>query len=222
MRFFTDRLGIVDDWASPLLNDDRYLFYHQTYFFMKKTLIFCAVLMCSGIIYSQSIQFGLKGGLNGSNLNFESSTDGNYKLAWHAGALAHIHLSKQIALQPEITYSEQGSKINDQGYEYDINLNYVNVPVMLQYMTGSGFRIQTGPQVGFLVHAQNEATGFEAEDKNYKNIDFSWSLGAGYKFTSGFGIDARYNHGLTDVHETITTDIHNRVFQVGVFYQFNK
>ena len=192
---------------------------------MKKILIFCGVMVCSGIIYAQSgrTQFGLKGGLNGTNLNFEGSTDGNYKLAWHAGALAHIHLTSQFALQPEIMYSEQGAGIKEGTYEYDINLNYINVPVLLQYMTGSGFRIETGPQIGYLVHAENEAPGAEADEySNYKKVDFSWALGAGYKFASGFGIDARYNHGLTDVHEIIPTDIQNRAFQVGIFYQFKQ
>jgi hypothetical protein len=120
-------------------------------------------------------------------------------------------------------YSEQGTNLKEGTYEYDVNLNYINVPVILQYMTGSGFRFQTGPQVGFLVHAENEAPGADAViNSGYKKIDFSWTVGAGYKFASGFGIDARYNHGLTDVNEVIPNDIQNRVFQVGVFYQFKQ
>ena len=194
----------------------------QNHFPLWKNLLVLIVFI-SGIIYAQSVQFGLKGGLNGTNLNFENSTDGNYKLAWHAGALAHIHLSKQFALQPEVMYSEQGANIKEGTYEYDINLNYINVPVLLQYMTSSGFRLQTGPQFGYLVHAENEAPGADAEiNSGYKKFDFSWTVGAGYKFASGFGIDARYNHGLTDVHEVIPTDIQNRVFQVGIFYQFKQ
>jgi outer membrane protein with beta-barrel domain len=192
---------------------------------MKKILIFCAVMVCSGVIYAQSgrSQFGIKGGLNGANLHVNGNTDDNYKLGWHAGAFAHIHLTNQFALQPELMYSAQGSHVKTTNSDYDINLNYINVPVLLQYMTGSGFRLETGPQVGYLVHAENESSGTSTEvGTYYKNGDFSWAFGAGYKFASGFGIDARYNLGLSDISEIPTLDINNRAFQVGIFYQFKQ
>ena len=109
------------------------------------------------------------------------------------------------------------------GIGLQINLNYINVPVLVQYMAGSGFRIETGPQAGFLVRAENKASGTGTEvGPNYKNIDFSWAFGAGYKFASGFGVDARYNLGLSDVSDVSTVETKNRAFQVGVFYQFKQ
>ena len=192
---------------------------------MKKILIFCAVMGFSGIIYAQKgrTQFGLKGGLNSTNLRFDGNSNGDYKLAWHAGALAHIHLTDQFALQPEVMYSVQGSKIKTANNDYDINLNYIDVPVLVQFMTGSGFRLETGPQAGFLVHADNKSSDLNTEvGSNYKNIDFSWAFGAGYKFASGFGVDARYNLGLTDVSDIATVETKNRAIQVGVFYQFKQ
>jgi hypothetical protein len=189
---------------------------------MKKVLIICAVMICSGFLYAQNrVQFGAKAGLNASKLNYEKSTDGDYKASFHVGALAHIHLTKQFALQPEVMYSEQGTTLTEGSNKYQIHLNYINVPVLVQYMTGTGLRLETGPQFGYLLHAANETPGGDVEvNSNYNKFDFAWAVGAGYKFASGFGIDGRYNYGITDVNNVIPTNIQNRVFQFGVFYQF--
>ncbi|HSC39395.1 MAG TPA: hypothetical protein VLD19_16040, partial [Chitinophagaceae bacterium] len=57
---------------------------------------------------------------------------------------------------------------------------------------------------------------------SYKTFDLSWVFGAGYLTKSGFGIDVRYNLGLTDINDAGgSTSIHNRVFAVGAFYQFH-
>ncbi len=44
----------------------------------------------------------------------------------------------------------QGAKMTVAGGQTQtINLNYVNVPVLVQYMFDNGFRLQTGPQAWF-------------------------------------------------------------------------
>jgi len=88
-------------------------------------------------------------------------------------------------------------------------------------MTHDGFRLQTGPQIGFLTSGKTETDDVEVDiTDDLNSVDFSWSFGAGYLFHSGFGIDARYNLGLTDINDVGNYNAHNRVFQVGLFYQF--
>lgn len=66
----------------------------------------------------------------------------------------------------------------------------------------------------------NEAT---ADIKGaYRPLDFGISFGAGYIHPStGMGIDARYNHGLTNINETGVVNSTNRGFQFGLFYIFS-
>ena len=77
-------------------------------------------------------EFGLKGGVNFAKLNFEGNTDVNTRTSFHLGGLAHFHLSKQFAIQPELMYSGQGASYAGG----DIKLSYINVPVIGQYMFG--------------------------------------------------------------------------------------
>ena len=102
------------------------------------------------------------------------------------------------------------------------NLDYINVPILLQYMFDNGFRLQAGPQVGFLLNAKTEAAGVEVDYKDESNtVDFGIGAGVGYVHPpTGFGVDVRYNLGLSNINESDAVKSYNRGFQVGVFYLF--
>jgi hypothetical protein len=194
---------------------------------MKKISILICILMMSVVALAQHAPvFGVKAGVNLANWNSENeNVEYDMKTGFHVGGLAHIHLSPQWALQPELQYSSQGS-ITDKGTsnEYKWKLDYVNVPIMVQYMFDNGFRFEAGPQVGLLVDAKqiDENDNKEDIDKDeFSTADFSLGVGLNYLTYSGFGIGARYNHGFTDINPTRQFAIKNRVFQISVFYMFD-
>ena len=186
---------------------------------MKKIFFIGGMILCLNLISNaQSTHFGLKAGLNSSSINVEDGNDFDSKTGFHVGGLAHIHITKHFAVQPEIMYSTQGGKAR----LYTRDLDYINVPVLAQYMAGNGFRLQTGPQIGFLVSAKDEAGINESKIIDELNkADLAWSFGASYVSKMGLGLDARYNLGLSNMNENKTPPAaKNRVFQVGAFYQF--
>lgn len=190
---------------------------------MKRLFLAAVGLVAvTSITAQQRTHFGLKGGVNIANLQIEGAGDGDSRIGFHVGGLAHIHVSRHFAVQPELFYSAQGRRATVAGVEYKTNLDYINMPVLAQYMTGSGFRLQTGPQLGILVSAR---TGVEddVDDKvgdNYKTPEISWVFGASYLTNSGFGFDARYNLGLSNINDAGPGEVKNRVVALGVFYQF--
>lgn len=189
---------------------------------MKKSLI---LLVFFGIVsssYAQThIQPGIKAGLNVANVHGRNF-DYNPRASFHAGGLLHIHLNKTWAIQPELVFSSQGAKYTNNGIDYRTKLDYINIPALIQFMTESGFRVETGPQLGFLVSARSKANEGTNNNVNnqYKSADLSWALGAGFLFPSGFGIDARYNFGITEITQNTNLNRRNNVFQAGLFYQF--
>ena len=191
---------------------------------MKKILILSitAILLVASKSKAQTAEFGLKGGLNVTGLhnNFTNSLDPRTSV--YVGGLLHIHLSKNFAIQPEISYSCQGATQNTDGGEIAWRLNYLVLPVLMQYMFDNGFRLETGPQLGLLASAKEKSGGTITDIKsNYTTGDFSWSIGVGYITQVGLGIDARYNLGINNIYNIRSTDkIQNRAFQVGLFYQF--
>lgn len=191
---------------------------------MKKFLcVSVAITLLFSTLEAQHTQFGVKAGANFSKMSVDPGTNLDTKSGLHIGGLAHIHLSSQFAIQPELVFSMQGGEYEEGAQDYKLKLNYVNVPVLAQYMFGDGFRVQTGPQVGFRTSAEVKYGDTEVDlDDDYKSIDFSWAFGGGYLFKNGLGIDARYNLGLSNIREDDAYEAKNQVIQVGLFYQFGK
>jgi hypothetical protein len=183
---------------------------------MKKTFVFASTFLLCLSVFAQDAKFGLKGGINFANV---TNTGGDLKTGFHFGGLAHIHVTPAFSLQPEIVYSTQGAKYSS---DAKILLNYINIPVLLQYNFDNGFRLQGGPQLGIMTEAKSKVGNMEADiSDSYKSIDFSIPLGFSYLGYSGFGADARYNIGVTNVIENSSQTYRNSVIQLGVFYLFD-
>lgn len=180
-----------------------------------------AVILIACAAVAQQTSFGIKGGVNFSSVEVEDGEDFEGKTGIHLGGLAHIHITRHFALQPELVFSMQGGE--DESENMKLKLNYVNIPLLAQYMTADGFRLQTGPQLGILATAEQKFGDVEVDtDDDISTVDFAWTFGAGYLFRSGFGIDARYNLGISNISDDESFEARNRVFQLGVFYQFKK
>ncbi len=185
-----------------------------------------ALLLLSSFVYIVKAQphadIGIKAGVNINNLKIENSSAPDSRVGFHFGGLVHLHVSNNFAIQPEVVFSSQGMKQTIAGTENIYKLSYVNFPVLLQYMTGSGFRVATGPQLGVMVSAERHQGNTETTIKeDFKTIDFSWPLGVSYVTDGGFGVDLRYNMGLSNINDNSNgAKIKNRVWQFGVFYQF--
>lgn len=195
---------------------------------MKKVnlLGFALGLLLAGQVQAQGVHLGLKAGVNAFNTVVADRNSGNkvwntgYKPGFHVGGLAHIHLSPRWAVQPELVYSGQGGMQKDGGVETKWNLNYLNVPILAQYMFGDGFRIQAGPQLGFLTSAkmlrENNVINIT---NNYNTIDAGLTAGLSYIGYNGLGVDARWVFGLTDINKGAGANYtRNNGAQVGIFY----
>lgn len=185
------------------------------------SVIAIAAIMISGNANAQHINFGVKGGLNLYKISNEDNSKYDTKAGIHLGILGHIHLDQSIAVQPELVYSSQGAKYTAGGTDFKLKLGYINVPVMLQYMFNNGFRLEAGPQVGFLISAKSESNNKSVDVKNgYKTVEFAVGLGAGYiKPSSGLGVGLRYNVGLSNINDITPIKSTNNGFQLSLFYQ---
>ncbi len=197
----------------------------------------------------QEVKFGPKAGINLANLSGDIE-DNKMLIGFHVGGFAEIKFNDKFAIQPEILYSAQGTKMDfsetimgiTYAAEADTKLNYINVPIMAKYYITENFAVEAGPYVGFLMSANSKgsssAAGINIEyDEDIKDelstIDFGLGIGASFNMDNGFFIGARANFGLTTVDKDHTenvggvninveaADIKNSpVIQVGVGYKF--
>ena len=193
---------------------------------MKKISLFAAMVMTTFVVSAQNMNVGLKGGLNLASLSdSENEDDVKSRIGYHAGLFLNIAVSPQIAIQPEAVYSVQGAKydLGTPGDDLQFTLNYVNIPVMVQAMVGKGFYAEAGPQLGILTSVSDKVGDMELNSvskDDFKTTDVSLGFGLGYKGISGFGLDARYNIGLTDINNSgRSANIKNNVMQIGLSLQ---
>lgn len=178
--------------------------------------IICLIFI-STALQAQHANIGVKGGFNGYTIMGDNSSGFDPIPGYHFGLLGHFHMDRPIALQPEIVFSTQGTLDKNNG-NAKLNLNYVNIPLLIQYMHDNGFRLQAGPQLGILASAKSGSTDVKS---NFKNYDLGISAGISYvKPSTGFGYDIRYNHGLSNINASDAVKSYNRGLQIGFFYLF--
>src|SRR3989337_3472262 len=195
---------------------------------MKKIII--TLLFAGASLYSVAqaeFSMGLKAGPNFANLNTDESAGDNYKArtGFHLGAFALIK-GEKVGFQPEVVFSQQGSKFKVGGDDIKSNFSYVNIPLIVKLYTIAGINLQVGPQIGFLTSAKEKrtiagiSTTTDVKDE-FKTPDFSLALGVGWDLPFGLSIDGRYNWGLTDNSEIDTSgSVKNQVWQFSIGYKF--
>ena len=167
---------------------------------MKKLFTVIIILGISMMINAQDVKFGLKGGVNFASFSGKDVENVDSKTAFHVGVLAEIPLLDKFSLQPELLYSVQGIKENDDNAEF--KLNYLQLPLMGKYYVTDEFSLEAGPQVGFLLSAKAKVEGEGEGDikDNMNKTDFGLNFGLGYTLGNRLNVNARYNFGLSKIY----------------------
>ena len=200
---------------------------------MKKYIIILLIALLYSVeaeSQSQKFKFGIRGGFNYSNITNLTS---NYKFGGFGGVFGELALTKHYALQPELSFSQQGTtnakKItnsNTQSYytiSYeDIDINYISIAVVNKFTFADKINLLVGPSIDFLTVNKYGLNS---------NPDLSIVVGFGIKLTDNFSLEARFKKGIVDVvdyGEYQTSDNFlfgdyntNVLFQLGATYTFD-
>lgn len=188
---------------------------------MKKLFSILMVLAITTISVEAQVSFGLKAGLNISNVNGDDAEGTKSLLGANGGLFVNIPAGVNFAVQPELVYSMEGTKFEDS--DLKLQLNYLNIPILAQYRNESGFYAELGPQIGLLTSAKLK---FEDESESVKDelksTNFSIVGGVGFNFIPSVGVNARYALGLSNISEDSSGDLKTSTFSIGLHYTFGK
>ncbi|PKB15655.1 porin family protein [Flavobacterium sp. 5] len=159
---------------------------------------------------SNEPQFGIKGGVNFSNIYSTEVDDNNVLTSFNAGVYASFPVGDILSIQPEVLYSRKGGELTYDNAitsgKTQFKLNYIEVPILLKVNITDNLNVQAGPYFAYLIDSKvsNDANGdaLDFED-SYSNDDFNkFDVGIsgaiGFDFNS-IGIGARYNYGFTTI-----------------------
>ena len=164
--------------------------------------------------------FGIKGGaalaqLRGEVEGEEDAETTDRKLGFAVGVFGTIPLGPALALQPEVLYVQKGGAFTEEDLEVeaDLNLDYVQVPVLVKLTLPAGGAIvpslYAGPYASYAVSREFEFDAdvvggvIDAEDV-IERLDYGVALGADVGFNlggSGATLGLRYDLGLANVAE---------------------
>ncbi|MDF2438425.1 MAG: hypothetical protein K0Q95_2801 [Bacteroidota bacterium] len=174
----------------------------------NKSIITALFLSCAAIVNAQEssnetdnrekLQFGIKAGLNYSNVYDENSEDfrADAKFGAAAGVSLAIPFGKYLGLQPEALFSQKGFKGSGMmlGNEYSFTrtTTYIDFPLQLAFKPSEFFTLFAGPQYSYLLSQRdvftNTSTSFIQENE-FKNDNIRKNV-----FGAVGGLDINLKH----------------------------
>lgn len=191
---------------------------------MKKAFILLAIGLGTFSLtsYSQEQQtiteptltpkFGIKGGLNLTNLYVDDVSDENMKANFHVGFYGKMPITKGVSIQPELLYTSKGAKEKYNNFlsgngEYRFNLNYIELPLSFVFNIAPNFNLHAGGYAAYLVDVNiknldknnGEITQIaDLDEDDFHRFDAGVLAGLGIDIQN-FTIGARYNYGLCEI-----------------------
>jgi len=189
---------------------------------MKTIYLTLAVLLTSILSVQaqdgdQKSSIGIKGGYNLSSVSFDGDAETDHLNGFHIGLYGESFINDYFSIQPELLYSKQGYKIEDNGFTYKQELDYINLPIMFKVYPVKSIFFEAGPQIGLsIANKETFDAGFVFYDttKEFEPENFDWgiNLGAGFKTDSGISLGVRHHIGQSDIYDEDKPK--NRVWQL--------
>lgn len=157
-------------------------------------------------------KFGIKGGLNLTNLYVDDVSDENMKANFHVGFYGKMPIARGVSIQPELLYTSKGAKEKYDNFlsgsgEYRFNLNYIELPLSFVFNIAKNFNLHAGGYAAYLVNTniknlnkdEGEITEIaELDEDDFHRFDAGVHAGLGID-VQNFTIGARYSYGLCEI-----------------------
>lgn len=173
--------------------------------------------------FSQST-IGLTGGLTLASLKAKQdglSATTDAQAGFSAGFVFHHTISNNMAIQPQLLYTQKGGKQQDamdSSSSLAVIFNYIELPVNILY-THPKFFIGGGPSFGYALNGKlrfstagaNLSEDVEFDD-NTNRFELGGNLTGGYNITPNVFVSVNYNFAFTSMSPKEEGTLLNRYF----------
>ena len=173
---------------------------------MKLKLVsLSAMLLICSLSFSQGLNFGIKGGASINKIDGRSFKD-EFTYGYHVGGFVTIGLGKKFAIQPEVLFNQFKTDTSSTFSSIypsfnkvkNIKLNYLSIPILLNYNVANILTLQAGPQFGILI--DQSKTLMQNGQEAFKKGDFSLVGGAQIHIAK-IRLQGRYFVGLNNISD---------------------
>ena len=193
------------------------------------------VMLLAATSAQAQIKFGLKGGLNVTDMSLSKEVfNADNQAGFFIGPTVKFSLPLiGLGIDAAALYDQRQAKVKGEvGYEQiyreerSLDSKYINIPINLRY--GIGLGSVAGQQFGFNVGKKHQELVDDAT-WNLKSSAFSVNVGAGVTIASHFELYANYNIACGRTGDVTFSDAVDKVFkkngranawQIGLAYYF--
>jgi len=204
---------------------------------MKKLFLTAIIIATVTTTFAQ-VNFGLRGGVNLAD--YTNLDDSNKKADYYIGALLSIKTGSLYTLQPEFTYSKQGTKLNGTYADLrsnTISVNYFSLAVANKFSIANKAHFIIGPYFDIVMDKDIQYIR-SIDDYSYYNrydtvgVDLGFFFGFGFDVAKNLTLEARYKQGfvgiIDDIDRSSSSDYYydedphlSKVIQLGITYKFD-
>ncbi len=177
----------------------------------KKFSFLLLMVTVSSVAMAQGFHVGPKAGVNILKIDGKSFNE-EFRFGYNLGAFAEINFNKKWGIQPEVMWNQTNTRTTSEFSEIyptstndikNVKLNYLSIPLLLNYRPIKLLTLQAGPQVAILIDQDKNLlqNGKEA----FKKGDFSMVAGAQLNL-GGIKLGGRYVVGLSNINDIDNQD----------------
>ncbi|MFN3403585.1 MAG: porin family protein [Cytophagaceae bacterium] len=197
--------------------------------FLKGILASFAIIASLTASHAQSPEFAI-GPKLGTSINRYGGTDNTTRFGFVGGAFATVGLFRSFAIQPEILYHNQSTRVGSNNQR--VEMSFIEVPVLAKFRFGGSSKVQphifAGPSFAWNLSADRTTT---ADDGSAVLVTYNRNrtlgvIGAGIDVGTGrtfFTLDGRYGFGVDNSGNNQTTLQYGQksfIVMAGIGYRF--
>ncbi len=200
---------------------------------IKFALVAVALMVAS--IASAQTSFGIRGGVNMSNVYGDEYSDKNMKAGGHVGLAMDYEFMPNMSFQTGLYFTTKGAKYTGSFMsvtgEVNQNMYYLQVPMHFAYKipiaTSTRFVLHAGPYIAYAVGGQTKVSLNDKElikkdtftDNGLNRFDAGLGLGADFEYNR-FVFGLGWDFGLVNIAPENAGTLKNQNGYLSVGYMF--
>ena len=212
---------------------------------MKKILIL-TIFLGGTSAFSQSFEYGVKGGAGISDLTGDYSQYNKSVISYYIGIFGQYNFNDKVFIKPEVRYSVQGSK-EEIGFRSERTLNYLAIPISVGYNITDKLNVSASHRVSFLLNNEysydfssinkynpNQPISAGTLEEDLSSIDAGLGLSVSYETIQNLSLELEFYKGIYNINKNANIydfedsaiekssnkSIYTQNFNLGLSYKF--
>jgi len=155
---------------------------------------------------SQEFSGGAFFGIVGSEVDGDT-LGGLNKVGMAGGFFTNLQFAEKMYVQMELSYVQKGSQKNadydksDFG-SFKIKTDYIEIPVLFQFMPSNWLKFEIGPSISFLVVGKEFVDGYENTPAvDFRPVTYNAIVGASANPLPNLAFNIRFNTSINTIRE---------------------